>query len=371
MARVLGIAFSFQVPAVVTVALLLHRHVDLSPVHAGAVSAGLFLAALMILANRLVYWLDDARAPWWRTWLLEVPYAVVGSGCFLAAVPGWLTLVAWAVTRAFDPLAVLGPVHLVAAALGAWGTYVGRVVPVVKTAEVPIESLPAALDGFRIAQLSDVHCGPYVPRWMYRLWARRASALDADVIALTGDLITTGEGYLDDVEDFVRSLRAKSGVVACMGNHDYFHAEGVADAVIRGGAVMLRNESRPMPGAEGLWVAGLDDRWTQRDDLAAALRDVPAGAPVVMLAHDPQSFPTIAARHVALTLSGHTHAGQFGIPWIRQVNMGRLLTRYTAGLYRAGASWIYVNQGVGTTGVPTRVGMRAEISVVVLRRAAS
>jgi uncharacterized protein len=102
-------------------------------------------------------------------------------------------------------------------------------------------------------------------------------------------------------------------------------------------------------GAARLYVAGVDDTWTSRDDLDRALRDRPEGAPTVLLAHDPDLFPQAHARGVELTLSGHTH--------------------WTAGLYRQGRSWLYVNRGVGTTGPPARLGAPPELAVITLRRA--
>lgn len=340
---------------------------------AGAALASLALHALLslIFVHRLVYWRDDVRAPWWRTWLIETPYTAFGSGAFLACAPSALiALGAWAMDVPAMP--TIAALHVAGWALGAWGSTAGRAFAVVTRREVRVRGLPRALDGLRVAQLSDVHCGPYVPRWMYRRWAARASGLGADVIALTGDLITAGEGYLDDVRDFVAHLRAPHGVVACMGNHDYFGTvSGVADAVTAGGARLLRNESFALArDGAALWIAGIDDRWTKRDDLDAALRGVPEGAAVMLLAHDPASFPEAARRGVSLVLSGHTHGGQFGLPgWFERVNLARVITRFTAGLFYVDESALYVNRGIGTTGPPVRVGMWPEVSLLTLRSA--
>jgi predicted MPP superfamily phosphohydrolase len=135
------------------------------------------------------------------------------------------------------------------------------------------------------------------------------------------------------------------------------------------GARLLRNEGLAITrdGAT-LWVAGVDDRWTKRDDLAAALRDRPHGAPVLLLAHDPASFPEAVAAGVALTLSGHTHGGQIGV---RNANLARVAFARSAGLFREGDSALYINRGIGTTGPPVRVGMWPEISLITLRAARS
>lgn len=366
-----------QLPAVVLLASALRESTRGSVAACALGALALHLAAASVLVHRLRWWLDDVRAPWWRTWLLEVPYAAYASGCFLASPWAYLVLLGWAgaalagLPAPSPVLPVLGPLYAVTGALALWGSTAGRAWARVTRVEVPVEGLPPEFDGYRIAHVSDVHCGPYVPAWMFLGWARRVRSLDADLVALTGDLITAGEGYLDDVAAFARALAARDGVVACMGNHDYFHTvDGVVQALDRAGVTLLRNAATIVSrhGAP-LHLAGVDDRWTHRDDVDLALRDVPPGAPVVMLAHDPAGWPEIARRGVALTLSGHTHGGQFGVPIGARLNLGRLASRYSAGLFRRGPRALFVSRGIGTTGVPTRVGMAPEIALLVLRRA--
>ncbi len=379
MARTLSITASFQVPAGVALALWLHRDHGLSLPLAALASLGAHLAAGMIFVHRLLHWVDDHRSPWWRTWLLEVPYSAYATSCFVAAPFGYLAMLASVVLRALgrpgpDLLDLLVPALCFGGVLGLWGTTLGRVIPVVRTVTVPVKSLPAAFEGLRVVQLSDLHLGPYVPLWMHRYWARVALRQRPDVIALTGDFITTGEGYLDEVEAFARSLSAPLGVFACMGNHDYFQTdEGVVEALRRGGVKLLRNEGELLSRAEAsLWFAGVDDRWSQRDDLEAALRGAPEGVPRVWLSHDPLGFTAALARGVELTLAGHTHGGQFGLPWpFERANLARLIGRYTAGLYVRGDCSLYVHRGNGITGVPTRIGMWPEVAVLVLSRATS
>jgi predicted MPP superfamily phosphohydrolase len=119
-----------------------------------------------------------------------------------------------------------------------------------------------------------------------------------------------------------------------------------------------------------LYVGGVDDTWTRRDDVARAMSGRPPGAPAVLLAHDPDLFPAAAAAGADLVLSGHTHGGQFAVPgFARRWNLARLMTSFTTGLYRAGDSALYVNRGLGTTGPPIRLGARPEIAVLTLRAA--
>ena len=372
LARVLGFVGATQVPAMVVAGGLLGRATGLGWGVTLSCALAVHVGAAMILVHRIRWWIDDVRPPWWRTWGLEVPYAVYGSACFLAAPLGWLLLLAGAMAR-WNHLAVpwfgaLAAVHAVALAVAAWGTTASRAWLRVTQVDVEVHGLPAAFEGYRIAHLSDVHCGPYVPRaWLDR-WAARVARLAPDAVALTGDLITAGEGYLDDVAHFAQRLGAAAPVYACMGNHDYFQTDdGVVRALDVPGVTLLRNASTTLQrGDARLRIAGLDDRWSERADLDATLRDDPAVC-TVLLAHDPAGFPAFAARGVALTLSGHTHAGQFAVPFVRRVNLGRLVMRFSEGLFRVGSSALFVSRGAGTTGVPTRVGAAPEVAVLTLR----
>jgi len=365
-----------QLPAVVLLAMALREPTGLGLLQCAALSVVLHIAGALVLVHRLRWWIDDVRAPWWRPWLLEIPYSVYATACFLVAPLAWAALLgAGVASLAGHPPAELtrwlGPLYAVAVVITLWGSTVGRAWARVNRVEVPVAGLPEAFDGYRIAHVSDVHCGPYVPGWMFEQWARAVRSLRPDLVALTGDLITVGEGYLEDVTAFAKALVARDGVVACMGNHDYFQTEeGVAKALRLAGVTLLRNGSTAVSrGGAALHLAGIDDRWSRREDLDLALQRVPEGEPVVMLAHDPASWPDIVRRGVALTLSGHTHGGQFGLPLGPRFNLGRLASRFSAGLFREGSSALFVSRGIGTTGVPTRVGMASEIALLVLRRA--
>jgi len=245
--------------------------------------------------------------------------------------------------------------------------------PRLRNRVVRIDGLPRELDGYRIGQLSDVHCGPNTPAHRVRRWVDRLNALDLDLMTVTGDLITHGSSHVSDVAAALGGLRARDGVYACMGNHDYFtDGEHFVRQLTRHGLTVLRNRGVVVErdGAQ-LYVAGVDDTWTSRHDVARALADRPAGAPTVLLAHDPNLFPEAIARDVELTLSGHTHGGQLAVPGVRRLSLARFITEFTAGLYRRGRSWLYVNRGAGTTGPPVRLGAPAELAVLTLRCATS
>jgi predicted MPP superfamily phosphohydrolase len=239
--------------------------------------------------------------------------------------------------------------------------------------DVPIASLPEAFDGYRIVQISDLHCGPFASGRRVSGWVRRVNSLEADVVAVTGDLIASGTTFVSVVASALGGLTARDGVFAAMGNHDYFgDGEHMARALGDAGLSVLRNEGVELlrDGAR-IFVAGVDDTWTGRDDVDKALARRPRGVPTVLLAHDPVLFTAAAARGVDLTLSGHTHGGQLGVPFFaRRWNLARVITRFTTDLYREGQSMLYVNRGLGTTGVPIRMLVAPEIAVLTLRRAA-
>src|SRR5262249_37137931 len=132
------------------------------------------------------------------------------------------------------------------------------------------------------------------------------------------------------------------------------------------GLTVLRNAA--FAARPGLVVAGVDDTWSGRADLARALGRAPEGF-VVLLAHDPALFPAAAERDVPLTLSGHTHGGQLAFPFLRQRwNLGRVVHRFSLGIYRRGRACLHVSPGLATSGPPVRVGVRPEITLIRLRR---
>jgi hypothetical protein len=206
------------------------------------------------------------------------------------------------------------------------------------------------------------------PRARVEGWVRRVNALDVDLVALTGDYVTSGVHFHHDIAVALGGLSGRDGVLAVMGNHDYFgDGEPLMTELRARGIRLLRNEHVTIERADAsLTVAGVDDVYTARIDIDAALDG--AAEPLVVLAHDPRSFPELASRGAALVLSGHTHWGQIALPWLAErFNYARTMTRYHAGLMREGRATLYVNPGLGTTGPPVRLGTWPEITVLVLR----
>lgn len=247
-------------------------------------------------------------------------------------------------------------------------------IPDVKEVEVPIEGLDPALDGFRIAQLTDIHVGPTIKGDYLRGLVDRTNALEPDLIAVTGDLI---DGRVHDLREQVSALadlRARHGSFFVTGNHEYYwNAEEWIEEVRRLGLDVLLNEHR-IVDHEGavLTVAGVTDHRAGRhlaahhSDPKAALEGAPADSMRLLLAHQPRSVFAAAAAGADLQISGHTHGGQY-FPFNLLVYLAQPFVR---GLHRAKNTWIYVSCGSGYWGPPVRMGAQSEITLLSLVRVA-
>jgi predicted MPP superfamily phosphohydrolase len=342
----------------------------LTPVPGLAATVALFtLTTLRLRALAL-----DRKRPRWQTLLIDEPlFCHWGAGTLaFLLMPLWLVaaLVAYVlgwVSGSF--IAVVGGfAYATGLLIAAWCVYVSRRRVQVRTVRVELPELPPALGGYRIAQLSDLHVGSFSPRREALAWAARANALEADVVVVTGDLVASGTSFYEDVADVIGSLHARDGVYVVLGNHDQWDSAGLVRLLESRGAIVLQNAWRRIErNGSTLVLAGLGDRYTQRDDMARTLADRPGGAPTVLLAHYPQSFEQALPHGVELVLSGHTHGGQFGVPFFADhANLAALFRQRGRGLVRKGKSQLYVNAGLGTTGPPMRLGVLPEIALLVL-----
>jgi len=244
----------------------------------------------------------------------------------------------------------------------------------VRSVDVPIAGLPAGLDGFTIAQISDVHVGPTIKSHYVDAIVDAVNALDADAVAITGDVVDGSVAHLARHTAPLGRLRARHGVYLVTGNHEYYSGADAWIAEFRriGLNVLVNQHVVIARGDARLVLAGVTDYTgshfdpAHRSDPAAALDGAPRDVTTrVLLAHQPRSARAAAEAGFTLQLSGHTHGGQI-FPWNFLV---RLQQPFTAGLDRLGAMWVYTSRGTGYWGPPKRLGAPSEITRVRLVRA--
>jgi predicted MPP superfamily phosphohydrolase len=258
-------------------------------------------------------------------------------------------------------------VPLLAAVVTLWGFLNARRTAAVVTVDVPITDLPPALHGFTIAQISDIHIGPTIRRDYLSAIVAKVNRLDADMVAVTGDLV---DGSVPELARHVAplaQLSSRHGTYFVTGNHEYYSGAAAWVAELRrlGVQVLMNEHVMLQHGGGRLLVAGVNDYSAhhfdpaQRSDPALSLAGAPPDAAVkLLLAHQPRSAEAAADAGFDLQLSGHTHGGQF-LPWNFFV---RLQQPFTAGLHRLRNLWVYTSRGTGYWGPPKRFGAPSEIT---------
>jgi uncharacterized protein len=262
---------------------------------------------------------------------------------------------------------------VVGAMVTAWGFRNARRTASIVEVDVPIPGLPQALHGFTIAQSSDVHVGLTIRRRYLHGIVQAVNRLEADMVAVTGDLVDGPVSELGSQVAPLAELSSRHGTYFVTGNHDYYSgAHAWIVELRRLGICVLMNEHVVLRhGGSTLVVAGVAD-WSahhfdpsHRSDPHAAIAGAPADAALrLLLAHQPRTATAAAAAGFDVQLSGHTHGGQF-LPWTYFV---RLQQPFTAGLHRLEALWVYVSRGTGYWGPPKRFGAPSEITRVRLVR---
>lgn len=343
--------------------------------------AGLFAAVIgvALFSSRMRLGASDVHAQSKLVLqLVDIPYTVHWCACLFTILPAIALSIALPLARLARGLPPELPTtaYLFTYAIGlvvcAYGIFIRRRWFVVRELDVSVDGLDPAFDGFRIAHLSDLHIGTNTPKRWGERWVDAANRRRADIAVVTGDLVSSGSEFHVDIAEVIGGLVAKGGVFATMGNHDYFGEGEPLVSLLRGrGVKVLRNEGVTLAReGKSLYLAGIDDTWTRRDDMDLALKDRPSDTAVVLLSHDPERFRQAMKKDVALTLSGHTHGGQIAFPFLsRWVSLSHLTHHFHQGLYREGRSALYVHPGLGTTGPPMRLGVAPAVVILTLRAA--
>ena len=263
-------------------------------------------------------------------------------------------------------------------------------------AEISLRSWPAALDGFRIIHISDIHTGSFTKKEPLVEAVKQINAMKADLIVFTGDLVND---TADEVEEYIpifTKLRAKHGVYSILGNHDYGdyrpwdsktakqeNLEKLYQAHGRLGWNLLLNDHAVIEASEAQFAVLGVHYWgnlgrfeeqpndTDRGDIKKAKASLPEDMMKILLSHDPSHFDAEVLDHkdIELTLSGHTHGAQFGVEnrWLRWSPSQYFYPKW-AGLYQVKDQFLYVNRGFGFLGYPGRVGILPEVTELILRK---
>jgi predicted MPP superfamily phosphohydrolase len=277
----------------------------------------------------------------------------------------------------------------------------------IERVDVPVANLPSELDGLRIAQLSDIHIGDYMPLQEIARAVAMANDLQPNISVVTGDFISGGGDPLAACITELSRLRAPLGVWGCNGNHEsYAGVEEDTERLFREKGMRLLRAANAVVEHNGARfnLLGVDyqpDRHRNGEPAGPKLREIEAlvrhDMPNFLLSHNPNSFPRAAELGIELSLAGHTHGGQVKFEIVdHSISPARLFTPFVAGLYRlpltratisSSASIpttslasapsvngvpkaaLYVNRGLGTIGFPVRLGAPPEITLLTLRRA--
>jgi predicted MPP superfamily phosphohydrolase len=267
--------------------------------------------------------------------------------------------------------------------LGAYGLLWGRLNLEVTRQPIRLAKLPQAFHGFRIAQLSDIHVGPFMSEDEIRKYVRIANELKPDLVALTGDFVTWDASTAPAVVNALSGLKARFGVFGSLGNHDaWAGAEDLLAELFRQAGVRILRQERAAitTGKESINLMGLDftnsrsmsvGGWHLSSRKLEGVESLMAADTAnILLSHNPDSFDRAAELGVDLSLAGHTHGGQLALEFVSpEIAPSRLVTPYVAGWFQRPGGQLYVNRGIGTIAAPMRVGAPPEITVFELVRA--
>ena len=260
-------------------------------------------------------------------------------------------------------------------AFAAFGGIIERTRFEVNEIDLPVPNLHPDLEGLRIAQISDLHVSPFLSVREAARVVDMTNELRPHLTMVTGDLISERGDPLDETIRELARLCAEAGVLGCMGNHEYYarcqnYTERESAKV---GITFLRDNARQFKWGQGvLNVGGVDyqSHRNKQEYLPNAGGLIDPGSTNLLLSHNPDVFPVAAGQGWDAMLSGHTHGGQVNFEILeRNFNVARFVTPYVAGMYRLNGKTCYVNAGIGTIGMPVRLGAPPEISLFRLRRA--
>ena len=270
----------------------------------------------------------------------------------------------------------------------AYGAWIGRERPQLKEVELRLENLPESFDGYRLVQISDIHARSYANR--QKSLQRIVGIINnqnPDLIAFTGDIITLDASELESIKEILKELKAKDGIVAVVGNHDYgiysdpshkrpsgeILSDVIKEEKTMGWNVLMDENMKISRNQDSIAVVGVQNtspsrHFPSKGNLNKASEGT-EGMFRILLTHDPMHWEAdILGKYYPLTLSGHTHAMQFSLlGWCPS----RYIFKQYRGLYSEGQQHLYVNIGLGETILPFRIGTPPEITLITFRSRSS
>jgi predicted MPP superfamily phosphohydrolase len=248
--------------------------------------------------------------------------------------------------------------------------------PVTESIQIRLARLPEEFHGFRIAQLTDIHFGPYMDQAGLERATRLAQAFQPDMVALTGDFVShpfhqrNGLDGARNAEPCADVFARWKGVpmIAVLGNHDHWNnADFVAGALADRGIRVLRNQAQAIEkGGQKLWVAGIDDALEGKADLSQSMAGIPRSDTTILLAHEPDFADYAAKFPLDLQLSGHSHGGQVRLPGVGPVILPAMAHKYHTGFNRVAHLQVYTSRGIGVINPPVRLNCPPEVTLITL-----
>lgn len=272
-------------------------------------------------------------------------------------------------------LIAVGALVLVLALTGIWAFLIEPSRLVVKQETIKLANWPTGFENLKIAVISDLHVGsPFIDAEKLRFIVLQINAMQPDLIVLLGDFMIQDVvgGKQVEPEDFaenLKNLRARHGVFAVLGNHDWWYdGPRVGRALEAVGIRVLDDDVMKIErNGQAIWLAGLKDAWTNRTDIDGTLRKVTDENPIVALTHNPDLFVRIPPG-VILTLAGHTHGGQVNLPFFGRTKVpSEFGKRYAAGHIVENNHHLFVTTGIGTSIIPVRFRVPPEIVILTLK----
>lgn len=298
-------------------------------------------------------------ALWTGAWLVWRALAAIVKPAHSSGRRGFLNATGAALLMA--PMAAVG-----------YGVFVERRNFRLREQKIAIPGLPEDLDGFRIVQLTDIHMSPFLSEREVAHCVGMANETNAHLALVTGDMISSSRDPLDACLKQLAELHSEAGIFGCLGNHEvYANAEDYATVQgARLGIRYLRLQSvRLKFGGTAMNLAGVDYQRFHAPYLSGSEKLVQPGMFNVLLSHNPDVFPVAIRQGYDLTIAGHTHGGQVRVEILREdMNVARFFTPYVDGLYRERGKTLFVSRGIGTIGLPARLGAPPEVALLRLCR---